>query len=148
MGNLFDDIIELERVNMTPILEELGFTFDSEKLRENLSKDQEIVTIYKEDVLLGCIRYTYIPDLPHAVKVLSIQINNPKKNRFVLVSLKKKFLKDLNSKDIKKVITIVQKSNLDSIHFHEKLGFKVSREFEKAIEYSAELSELNRKYFK
>lgn len=41
------DIIELERENIVPILKASGLEFQPAKLRENLEKDQKCITIYR-----------------------------------------------------------------------------------------------------
>lgn len=141
--NLLQDIIELERENMVPILKASGLEFQPDKLLENLRKDQKCITIYRCDSLVGLLRYSV--DKSSDATVWSIQIKNPEKNRIVLHSITKKTIGEFVKEGVKSIITVVQKGNKPSLEMHKRLGFEVEKEFEKAIRFRADQERLLRR---
>ena len=144
VSKLFRDILELESENMIDVLEAIDVKHDPDKLLEGLKKLQEIVTYYKGDKLYGLVRYT-VEELGKA-KVWSIQIKNPALNKAVLRYLIIKTARNMKDRGVLVVNSVVQKSNHDSINFHQKLGFLVEKECEKSISYTVKYSDLISKY--
>ncbi len=138
---LHQDILELETENMSPILEAIGIEHNPKMLLDGLKKPQEIITIYRNNTLVALLRYSIIEG--SVAKVWSIQVKDPKVNKILLLPLIKKALKSFRRNKIDKLVSVVQKSNTASIRFHEKLGFKVVKEFEKSIRFEGKLHLLN-----
>lgn len=137
---LKNDIFELESINMPSILEASGLVFLPAKLRESLETPQEVISIYRDKELVALLRYSVV-ELGIA-NVLSLQIRDSKKNKLYLHSLFKKILVSFTKNDVQSIISIVQKANVDSMNFHKKLGFKVDKEFEKAVRFTNQLENI------
>ena len=130
------DILSLETENMAPILEAIGIKHDPEKLLAGLEKPQEIISIYKEEVLMALLRFSYQGENAF---IWSIQIKHPAKNKQYLLPLLRKTRKIFDDLKIKTIDSVVQKSNIASIKFHKKLNFVVIEEQEKVLKFNLRL---------
>ena len=138
--SLINEIVLIEAENMTPILAASGLEFEPDRLRENLEKPQEIVTVFSKAGLAGFFRYSV--DKVGVATVFSIQMKNPKQNKMLFYKLLKKSALHMQIKKVLLIKTVVQKGNTLSLKMHRGLGFKVVKEFEKAIHFEMYLKDL------
>ncbi|MAZ49414.1 MAG: hypothetical protein CME65_12715 [Halobacteriovoraceae bacterium] len=140
---LKDKIIELESLNMKPILEASGIKFELKRLLENLEIEQSVVTLFKGDALIALLRYKVQED--STAFIYSIQIRNPNENKLLVYHLLKKALPQFEEENIKDVVSVVQRANSQSIKFNKKLGLTVEKEMEKAIRYRGAVETLKKR---
>ena len=131
---------EIEMRNMAPILKAIGIHFTEEMLWEDLRENQEFVSISQEGRVVAFMRFQQMED--SAIFIKSIQLASPEKDKVLLRTLLRKFIKKLKTRKFSRLVTTVQKSNKESIRFHERLGFQVDEEFQSAVRF-----ELSREQF-
>lgn len=137
------NIIELDRINMQPILDKHNIKFDC-KLRENgirkeIENGAEFIFLENECDIIAYLEYLKVDD--NIFKIPSIQIHPNNQNGFTLLKLLNNSLPILKENYLKKVTSSVHKSNKPSLKLHQKLGFgQVSESSDRVeLEISAEL---------
>jgi len=122
-----DEIVELDRINMSPIIAKSGGEFSpskrKNKLIEELSSNSIILTHYQSKKLTGYVQY--IPRDNGEYYVLSIQVHPNYRNGSVLKKLFKLASNDLLQRKPLSLTSSVHNSNIPSIRLHERLGFLI-----------------------
>ncbi|MEJ2762966.1 GNAT family N-acetyltransferase [Photobacterium sp. MCCC 1A19761] len=137
MKETVDAVVELDRINMAPIIAESGGAFSVSRRRNKLIEELEsgsvILTQYLHDKLAGYIQY--IPREAGDVYILSIQIHPEYRSGLVLKKLLKSAAIDLLQRQPKSLTSSVHRNNGPSIALHTRLGFLVTSETDERIEY-------------
>ena len=133
-----DNIVELDRINMSPIIAKSGGEFSpskrKNKLIEELSSNAIILTHYQARKLLGYVQY--IPRDNGEYYVLSIQVHPAYRNGSVLKKLLKLAANDLLQRKPLSLTSSVHESNVPSIHLHQRLGFMISSRTSERINFA------------
>ncbi len=142
--NDLNEIIELDRLNMAPVIEASGGTFDPERRRAGLAIEIErgctFVTSHRHGDMLGYLQYELEPgDVWH---ILSIQIHPTHQRGLVLRGLLSQIYSHLVEDQPAAVRTSVHLTNPASIQLHRSLGFSESRREQDRIQFRAEGSDL------
>lgn len=132
------EMFEIEKRNMTPILLKSGMEFDEVKARESIFDDSiKNVLLIKNGELKGYVRFR-IKENKMAF-ITSLQLANPQSHKIYLRQIIDKGISELIACNINVIESVVQKANIASQRLHEKLGFKIIEEFEKATRYQLKL---------
>ena len=133
-----DEIVELDRINMGPIIAKSGGEFlplkRKNKLIEELSNNSIILTHYQDTELAGYVQY--IPRDNGEYYVLSIQVHSTYRNGSVLRALLKLAANDLLKRKPLSLTSSVHKGNKPSISLHERLGFLIKSKTSERINFA------------
>ena len=129
----FEEIIALERENMSPILERSGIIFEEYHLREDLLRPHQSIEVRRNDVLVGLLRYSKTDAVE--IKIKSIQLRDPKNNFFILGELLTKGYLAIRDEKFLKVSSSALIANITSQELHCRLGFREAARSEFAISY-------------
>ena len=138
---LLDDIIALDTLTLSEHSIAAGAVLDTERYRSLLEGSLsrcEVITVYRGDRLAG---YAMFEPLEGSSWFVSAFNTHPEyRNASVLRAL----LRDLSTlterHGIRSLVSHVYKINVPSIRFHQKLGFDLVDENEKAFAFSLDLS--------
>lgn len=138
--DLICKIVQLESDVMIPILSAVGINITPSEMHIELMKDRDqiITTIIDNDNLKACLRMSFEGE---DLYVKSICLAKDA-NRYILKRLLIKASESIKLSNVKKIKSVVQKSNLSSISFHEKLGFQREKENDKAIGFFMQAEKL------
>ncbi|MCF8059307.1 MAG: inorganic diphosphatase [Bacteriovoracaceae bacterium] len=114
------EMLEIEAGNMIPILKNNKMTYDYVKSAESVLKSENTIVVKSNEFVTGFLRYS-VKD--NVAKVYSIQLKDPESGNACLLPLLRKTITNMNQKGVRKIESVVQKSNKRSLNFHEKLGF-------------------------
>ena len=138
---LLDDILALDTLTLSEHTIAAGAEFDIERHRSLLEGSLsrcEVITVYRGDRLAG---YAMLEPLDGSSWFVSALNTHPDyRNASVLRAL----LRDLSvlteRHGVSNLVSHVYKTNVPSIRFHQKLGFDLVDENEKAFAFSLDLS--------
>ncbi len=143
MENL-NEIIDLDRLNMAPVIEASGGTFDPERRRGGLTREIEggavFVVVRRDGELLGYLEYESEPG--HIWHILSIQIHPGHQRGLVLRGLLSQFHDHLADNPPTALRTSVHLNNDASIQLHRGLGFVESAREQDRVLFRAQGGEL------
>ena len=130
MTTPLDAFVELDRLNMAPIIEAEGGTFDPafrhSRLISEIKAGAELNGVWQNNRLVGYLEFHIVGD---CCKVQSIQIHPDYQNGVVLAQLLGQFCKRLRRTSMLTVNSCVHQGNLKSLSLHRKLGFdEIKRE--------------------
>lgn len=143
MNNL-NEIIELDRLNMAPVIEASGGTFDPDRRRAGLAMEIKrgctFVTSQGDGAMLGYLQYELEPgDVWH---ILSIQIHPTHQRGLVLRGLLSQVYNRLAEHPPVALRTSVHLTNAASIQLHHSLGFTESGREQDRILFRVEGADL------
>lgn len=119
-----DAVIELDRLNMTPIFEAMGVTFDPILRRDRLISEIEagskLETIWQNNLLIAYLEFQIVEN--HC-NVQSIQIHPHYQSGIVLANILGKTYKRLLNTPILIIHSSVHEGNIKSLSLHRNLGF-------------------------
>ena len=121
-----EQIIELDRLNMAPVLEKVGGVFDSEKRRTGISdeicKGAVFITIERANRVAAYLEYS--PESNGDIYVKSLQIHPDYQGRAMIRQLLRRVYFQMNGLALAKIKSSVHRANVASLALHRKLGFK------------------------
>ena len=123
---LIDEIVELDRINMSSIIEAQGGMFDEDRRRNSLvadlSKGLVIIPNIENEQLIAYLELLQIDN--RNVKVRSIQIHPGCNKGLALKKLFSRFLEFFPKNTLPEYFcSKVHKANTKSLALHKKLGF-------------------------
>ncbi len=126
-----DELVELDRLNMAPVIEQFGGKFDPELRRRNLLLEME-----KGAVLFSIQRsgktiayFQYMPEPNDSWNIMSIQIHPAYQEGLVLRDLLSEARQRLQFDAPSTIRSSVHFTNQASLRLHRKLGFmKIEKE--------------------
>lgn len=126
-----ESFVELDRLNMAPIIEAEGGTFDPAfryaRLISEIKAGAELNGVWENNRLVGYLEFHIVGD--YSCKVRSIQIHPDYQNGVILAQLLGQFCKRLRRAPMLIVSSSVHEGNLKSLSLHQKLGFdEIKRE--------------------
>ncbi len=121
-----DQILELDRLNMTAIIAEAGDKFDPERRRAALlaeiGDDAAFILIRRSGRLVAYVEY--IPQHDNSWKVASIQIHPKNSNGIIMRPILSQAYDRLKSGCPSAIKSSVHINNEASVRLHTRLGFK------------------------
>ena len=150
--NEIDEIVEIDRINMEPILKEIGIIFDCDKRKTSLlseiSLGSEFVLIKNRHEIKAYIQYLFNDEL---CDVRSIQIKPEYKGGLLLKQIFIELFEKINNRENFVIKSSVHKNNIKSMALHRNLKFNEVQSSENRVEYqisSAQLAERIKKFTK
>ncbi|MEM6352445.1 MAG: GNAT family N-acetyltransferase, partial [Cyanobacteria bacterium P01_D01_bin.14] len=120
-----DAFVELDRLNMAPIIEAAGGKFDPvfrrTRLIAEIESGSELIAVWRNDSLAAYLEFQIIND---RCKVQSIQIHPDHQGSAILACLLGKVCKMLQDAPRLIVHSSVHEGNTKSLSLHQKLGFR------------------------
>ncbi|MDP6543523.1 MAG: GNAT family N-acetyltransferase [Phycisphaerae bacterium] len=120
-----DELVELDRLNMTPFIEQAGGTFDPELRREKLLLEMEkgsiVFSVQRSGKTIAYFEYR--PEPNDVWNIMSIQIHPSYRNGFVLRDLLSEARERLQTHAPSAIRSSVHFTNQASLRLHRKLGF-------------------------
>ncbi|TYP57672.1 GNAT family N-acetyltransferase [Thermosediminibacter litoriperuensis] len=139
-----EKIVELDRINMSPILKELGIEFDPERRKKDLEREIEkgarFVLVWRGDILAAYLEYMPVSD--DCWNVMSIQIHPAYKRSSILRDIFRQAYREILSNRPKKVFSSAHKNNKSSVLLHRRLGFGVISDENERYRYEISGDEL------
>jgi L-amino acid N-acyltransferase YncA len=130
-----DELVELDRLNMSSVIEAAGGKFDPEFRRRKILLEEErgavFITIRRSGTTVAYLEY--MPEPENTWKIASIQIHPSHQNGFVLRDLLAEASRDLRSRTPSSIRSSVHFTNQASLRLHRKLGFVKTSETEDRI---------------
>jgi hypothetical protein len=136
-----EKILNLEYRIYSPILKKSGINITKEQRQEALKKPQSILTHYVNNKLIGIFRFSQEQEKAFILSLLYDSKETTLPKIFI-----KEIILNLKNKNIKILESVVQRSNLKSLKFHQKLGFNISKEYPKAIRFQMNFNEILKKF--
>ena len=133
------DLVELDRLNMSPIIERAGGRFVPgfrlAKLREEIDSGAEFITLERQDQLVAYLEF--LPEPDGICKILSLQIHPDWQRTSLLRTLLRLALDRLKSASpsFRLIRSAAHVVNPTSLSLHEKLGFTATTRTPDRIEY-------------
>ena len=131
------EIIELDRINMQPVLDKFSIKFDCKMREEGIKKElntgAKFLILRKEGKIIAYLEYLF--ENEEVCKIPSIQTYPENQDGFTLVRLLVIAYTELKKNCPKWISSSVHKSNQSSIKLHEKLGFVNVDETNERIEF-------------
>jgi len=139
--SILEEVIDLEAQNMLPVLAAVGIHLTREDIKAEILKDtvQFFVLTFEGKKISALLRYKHEPD---HIFIKSIQLRNQSRRFSFLKGLLKESLEHLQGESQERIESVVQRGNLSSIRFHEKLGFNRMNENPKTIRFVADRNDL------
>lgn len=134
-----DQIIELDRINMEPVIEQLNlpFKFNPDLRRKGIEKEinegAKFIFIERDNIIIAY--FEYIMDDFGVCKIPSIQIHPEFQNGIALKKLLDKVYSEWSYNCPLVVTTSVHKTNKKSLNLHKRLGFEVVNETNERVEF-------------
>lgn len=139
-----DDLVELDRLNMAPVIERGGGNFNPAFRRKKLLLEQErgaeFVCVEKEGHLIAYLEY--LREAEGVYNVLSIQIHPTCQTGFVLRDLLGKACERLAALASGGILSSVHVTNRASLVLHRKLGFEENGRTADRIFFRGDVSRL------
>ncbi|MCF6097093.1 GNAT family N-acetyltransferase [Thermovorax subterraneus] len=139
-----EKIVELDRINMSPILKELGIEFDPERRKNDLVREIEkgarFFLVRRGDILAAYLEYMPVSD--NCWNVMSIQIHPAYKKSSILRAIFRQAYREMLSNRPKKVFSSAHKNNESSVRLHRRLGFRIVSEENERYRYEISGDEL------
>lgn len=124
---LIQEIIDLDRENMTPILEQVGRAFpDALRLKGLHSPTTELIVATHGTELAGYIEWCRDWNDVNNIYLVSIQIAPQYRGGTLFALLLRKACSELQQRNFAKLTSNVQTSNAKMIALFSKLGFNVT----------------------
>jgi GNAT superfamily N-acetyltransferase len=125
--NNIDNILELDRLNISPILEAVGKKFDSHYRRNSIEAEQRqgasFITIFRSDLLVAYLEY--LPVCRYKWEIMSLQIHPDYQRTGILRDILAKSFSILSQHIPIVIKSVTHTSNARSLVLHRKLGFKI-----------------------
>ena len=125
MPELVDECVELDRLNMTPVLAEAGETFRATDrkagLMKSLSTNGRLVVVRRSERLAGYVELKFSED---RCAVWSIQVHPDFQRGPVLLELLRRAGETIDDARVRVVVSAVHGSNRKSIRLHRLVGFQ------------------------
>ncbi|PIE63646.1 MAG: hypothetical protein CSA26_11975 [Desulfobacterales bacterium] len=131
-----DELVALDRLNMAPVIEQAGGTFDPEVRRRNLLLEMEKGAVFFSIQRSGkTIAYLqYMPEPNDRWNIMSIQIHPAYQKGFVLRELLSEARRRLQTDAPSVIRSSVHFTNQASLRLHRKLGFmKVEEDADRVL---------------
>ena len=138
-----EQLVEIELRNMAPVLEAMGISLTSEKVREGLAAARQVIVVMQHARALGFL--TFSLSAPKTAFVKSIQVRHEGGNAWVLFRLLREAARLLSTNGVETVTSVVQRTNPHSLDLHRQLGFIAEKEFAQAIRFTIPAAALARK---
>jgi ribosomal protein S18 acetylase RimI-like enzyme len=138
-----DDVLELDVLTLRDHTERAGDAFDIEQHRARLQRSLEICTVCTVRRVGELVAYAMLrPESERCWIVCGFNTHPLHRTYAVVSELLVKVAGLAREAGIAELRSHVYKTNRLSIAFHRKLGFRVTQENEKAVEFLASLSTL------
>lgn len=138
------EIIELDKINMQPILEKFSIVFNpqlrKDGLENEINKGAKFVIVKRNNNLIAYFEYIIKDD--NTCKIPSIQIHPQYQNGTTLYRLLVSIYDELKNNCPSCIYSSVHKSNMASLNLHKKLGFLSINETNERIEFKVSGEEL------
>ena len=142
-----ESIINLDEKNMKKYFQNSNFIFDRNKRRLGIENEINngaiFITVFKNGNISGYLEF--IEDENGTAKFPSIQLDQSNSHPIILRTFADKILNILQNRLPKKILSNAHNSNLKSIQFHKKIGFKEIGEKAERIIFEIEGLELYNK---
>ena len=125
-SDLVEQIIDLDRKNMQPILDEAGIEFPREKRLKGL-QTATFVIAFDGQTIAGYLEYLRSWNNPDYIYVGSVQIEKRYRGRGLLLAFFDQFRKLVATEEFAGFETSVQKVNKDAVKLYQKIGFKLEK---------------------
>ncbi|MGZ3775965.1 MAG: GNAT family N-acetyltransferase [Pseudobdellovibrionaceae bacterium] len=137
---ILEQLVELECRNILPILSSVGLLFTENDMRDQLRhfEGSDVVVCEKNGTVDGFIIY----DTKEA-EAMIITFNLRRRNsKRVLQSLLSQVLQKLGGSDVNIINSRAHHTNIISINFHKKMGFREIQRNDKFIEFQTLVPQL------
>lgn len=135
--NTIEKIIELDRINMQPILKKFSIAFNPQLRKDGLEKEMnegaKFLIVKRCNMLVAYLEYIIQED--NSCKVPSIQIHPQYQNGITLYRLLVNIYRELVIDCPTFINSSVHKNNIASLSLHKKLGFSNISETNEKIEF-------------
>ncbi|MCL9782796.1 GNAT family N-acetyltransferase [Vibrio sp. S4M6] len=132
MQDLVNDLVELDRLNMSEIIAESGSAFCPTRrkgaIQREIESGSKFIYQYKNDELAGYIQYTNTVD--NHIYVPSLQIHASHRSGRVLKCLLVDFALEVRKLNVQRLTSKVHINNKPSVKLHKRLGFVITEEVE------------------
>ncbi len=139
-----EQIIELDRKNMSFIMDRFSIQFDPDQRRKSIMQEIEAGAkfhiVKRHERIVSYLEYMPCDD--DSYKVLSIQIDPIYRKSFLLRSILKEVYKDLKENEPSRIYSTVHRCNKPSLLLHAKLGFSKTGQTEDRIMFEISGEEL------
>lgn len=139
-----EQILSLDQLNMTPILEKSGIQFDPNRRRAgllaNISRGAVFGVVEREGRIVAYVECS--PEADRSIRINSIQVHPDYQRRYILRELLIQLHLNLRSSCFTVVKTDVHNFNGASLALHEKLGFKSVEQKADRISFEIQCSDL------
>lgn len=122
-SRLAEQIVELDRRNMQPVLERAGIDFPVEKRRKGLASDSTFIIAFDGERLAGYLDYLRSWTNPDYIYIGSVQIETEYRGGGLLLMLLERFRTLVANEEFAGFETNVQKVNAAVVKLYRKLGF-------------------------
>ncbi len=138
------EILALDLLTLREHTERAGDTLDPEKLLESIENSfsvSEFAAVRRHGALVAYARLQ--PQQLHGHWFIAGFNTHPNhRNSPVFKSLLAQIIQITSRREISVLQSHVYKTNIASLAFHSRLGFKITRESEKAVEFTAKVSNI------
>ena len=124
-AGLDNGIIEVDRLNMTPILAETGLTFREEKRRQGFAKKSTFIIALRHDEIVGYLEYSRSLDNEREIHVSSLQIIPKYRGGALIIQILSRARDALLLESFDRLVGGVLKNNDNAARLYERLGFVV-----------------------
>ncbi len=133
---LDNQIVELDRQNMSGILTDAAVTFPEEMRRKGFENNPVIFIALIDDELVGYLQYARSWDNERDIYLSSIQILPDHRNGSVLTAILKVTRQALMQEKFDHLVSEVLKNNVSAVRLYKKLGFTLTSHPHKRKYYS------------
>ena len=122
---LAEQIVDLDRRNMRPILERAGIEFPVENRRKGLESGSTFIIACDGETLAGYLDYLRSWTNPNYIYIGSVQIEARFRGTSLLLMLLDQFRMSISGEEFAGFETNVQKANLSAARLYQKIGFEL-----------------------
>lgn len=140
-----DDILALDLLTLREHTEHAGDVFDAASQREKLEQSLaacDLMVVHRQQVLIAYAMLQVQVQEGGLGFVLGFNTHPDHRNGSVFRELFARIARLARRRSITSLRSNVYKTNRRSMAFHRRLGFKVTRENTKGVEFTAELADL------
>lgn len=123
---LAEQIIELDRRNMQPILDQAGIEFPVEKRRKGLESNSTFIVALDGETVAGYLDYLRSWSNRDYIYIGSVQVEAKYRATNVLLMLLDRFRTLVAGEDFAGFETNVQKMNIQAVKLYQKIGFTLA----------------------
>ena len=138
MDVIIDQIVELDRENMSAILAESGDPYLPDRRRtalvEEIARGSRVITQYNDSELVGYLQFSTKDE--DEIYVASLQVKRSYRDGVVLRKLLRDFTSEISSQRPVTLTSSVHINNDMSLRLHERLGFEVARRVEQRYKFT------------